>query len=63
MCLLRHLAIWTYGGVEVQPHTLLISALYGSEESASHPSALHKQIKPPVPTEQEVGEPQSWSGH
>jgi hypothetical protein len=40
LCLIKHHAIRTYGGKEVQFHTLLISVLDGSESSAPEPGHL-----------------------
>jgi hypothetical protein len=43
-----------YGGVDVQSHIFLVSALVGGEWPASRPSRFTPGEKPPVPIAQEV---------
>jgi hypothetical protein len=51
------------GGVNVQIHIFLMSALAGSEWSASCPSHFLPQGKGPwYPLDRRLGGPQTWSG-
>jgi hypothetical protein len=45
----------TYGGVDIQIHVFLISALVVREWSASHPRNFTPGKDPSAPTEQEIG--------
>jgi hypothetical protein len=45
--LTKHYAIKAYGGVEVQIHVFLISALVGDEWSASRLCRFNREEKPP----------------
>jgi hypothetical protein len=52
-----------YGGMEVEPHAFLTTALGGGEWSALHLQLLYSQGKSPrYPLDREMGGPQSWSG-
>jgi hypothetical protein len=44
-----------YGGVDVQIHIYLTSAVAGSKWSASRPGCFTTEEKPPVPTIRAVG--------
>jgi hypothetical protein len=48
--LIKHYAMKAYGGVDVQIHIVLTSALVGSEWSASRPYCFTPGEKAPVPT-------------
>jgi hypothetical protein len=49
LCLIKYDTMKAYGGVGVQIHIFLTSALVGSESSASGPAALPPGKEPPVP--------------
>jgi hypothetical protein len=51
-----------YGGVDVQIHVFLTSALDGGEQSASRSSHFTPGKEPPVPMDRRMGEPHSHSG-
>jgi hypothetical protein len=46
---LKHYAMKTYGGVDVEIHIFLTSAIVGGEWSASRSGFFTPQKKPPVP--------------
>jgi hypothetical protein len=52
-----------HGGVEVQLHSFLTSAVEKGEQTASHPGDLTPQKKSKVPREYEAGWPQSQYSH
>jgi hypothetical protein len=49
-----------YGGVEVQSHIFLISALNGGEFSASHLSHFTSDERLQYPLDRRLGGPQNW---
>jgi hypothetical protein len=52
----------TYGGVIVQIHVFLTSALVGREWSSSCPGRLTTEEKPQYQLERRLGGPQNQSG-
>jgi hypothetical protein len=47
LCITKHYAMKTYGGVDIETHVFLTSALVGSGWSASRPSRLTPREKAP----------------
>jgi hypothetical protein len=60
LCLTRYYAMKTYGGVGIQIHVFLTSALIQGEWSASRPGPHYPQGKNPL--DRKLGGPQSLSG-
>jgi hypothetical protein len=50
LCLVKHHAMKTYVGVEVELHTILVSAIHGGEWSVSRPGHFNiRERAPDIP--------------
>jgi hypothetical protein len=54
---MQHYAMKAYGGVDVEIHDFLTSALVGGERSAWRPD----RFTPRYPLDRKLGGPQNWS--
>jgi hypothetical protein len=55
MQFIKHHSIKTYGGMEVWPHALLMTAVNGGKWPASRPSRFTPRKEPLVSTERKLG--------